>query len=209
MPSRSAKSMLAAPLVLWNRSLRGFLRAWGRIRNFAALRASLSLPLPDSTVVLGQSQVYGTGRVRCGEDLLIYPDQYFETHEDAEIVLGDGVVLSSGVHIVAYAGVFIGRGTMIGEYSSIRDANHTREEGRTLRDSDHTARPIVIGREVWIGRGVTVLGGVTIGDGATVGANAVVTRDVPPGAVVAGVPAVPIVRKVRGITEIEAGEVRK
>ena len=43
---------------------------------------------------------------------------------------------------------------------------------------------------------MTVLGGVTIGDGATVGANAVVTHDVDPGAVVAGVPAVPLRRNI-------------
>lgn len=46
-----------------------------------------------------------------------------------------------------------------------------------------------IGCDVWIGDGVIVLPGLTIGHGAVIGANAVVTRDVPPYAVVGGVPA--------------------
>ena len=195
MQSKALKSVLAAPLVLGEKLLAPAIEYWRRIAAFAALRSRLALPLPATTVILGRAHVYGTGRIRCGEDLLIYPDQYMETQGDGEIVLGDGVVLSTGVHLVAYAGIFIGRGSMIGEYSSIRDANHTREHGRTLRDSGHVAKPIVIGREVWIGRGAAILSGVKIGDGATVGANAVVTKDVAPGAVVAGVPAVPIVRK--------------
>lgn len=204
MPSKRLKSALAAPLVLFHRRMAFALKAWRRMSAFATLRARLCVPLPSSTVILGRANVYGTGRIRCGEGLLIYPGQYMETHGDGEIVLGDGVVLSSGVHMVAYAGIYIGKGTMIGEYTSIRDANHTREDGRTLRDSSHVAKPIIIGSEVWIGRGVAILSGVTIGDGATVGANAVVTRNVPPGAVVAGVPAIPIAKRSPGPTENQA-----
>lgn len=204
MSPKIVKSALALPFVLWHRGMARFVESWRRMNAFAALRASLTVRLPPSTVVLGRSNVYGTGRVRCGEGLLIYPNQYFETHEDGEIVLGDGVVLSSGVHLVAYAGIFIGKGTMIGEYASIRDANHTREPGTSLRDSPHFAKPIVIGSQVWIGRGVAVLAGVTIGDGATVGANAVVTKDVPAGMVVAGVPAVPIRRKTSSGVEVKS-----
>jgi acetyltransferase-like isoleucine patch superfamily enzyme len=49
--------------------------------------------------------------------------------------------------------------------------------------------PVAIGSDVWLGTGVVVLPGVSIGDGAVVGANSVVTRDVAPMTVVAGVPA--------------------
>lgn len=49
--------------------------------------------------------------------------------------------------------------------------------------------PIYIGNDVWIGDGVFVKNGVTIGDGAVLGARSVVTKDVPPYAIVAGVPA--------------------
>lgn len=55
-----------------------------------------------------------------------------------------------------------------------------------FRESD---RPIAIGNGVWIGMRCLILDGVTIGDGAIVAAGAVVTKDVPPFAVVGGVPA--------------------
>jgi len=49
--------------------------------------------------------------------------------------------------------------------------------------------PIEIGNDVWIGTRAMIMDGVTIGHGAIVAANAVVTKDVPPYAIVGGVPA--------------------
>lgn len=51
------------------------------------------------------------------------------------------------------------------------------------------ARPVIIGHDVWLGHGAIVLPGVTIGHGAVVAAGAVVTKDVAPHAIAAGVPA--------------------
>lgn len=50
-------------------------------------------------------------------------------------------------------------------------------------------RSVIIGNDVWIGEGVKIIGGVTIGDGAILAAGAMVVKDVPPFAIVGGVPA--------------------
>jgi acetyltransferase-like isoleucine patch superfamily enzyme len=49
--------------------------------------------------------------------------------------------------------------------------------------------PIIVGKGVWVGSGAIILGGVTIGEHAVVGAGSVVTKDIPPYSVAAGVPA--------------------
>jgi acetyltransferase-like isoleucine patch superfamily enzyme len=183
------KAILLVPFRLWFLATSKLRRSFQKLHAHADLAHQLRTKLPKSVVVLGSIFVDGTGAVEVGENCYLYPDLHLESRENSSIVIGDGVVISRGVHLVAMAGITIGAGSMIGEYSGIRDANHIRVEGVTLRDSGHTAKAITIGREVWIGRGVTILAGVTIGDGATVGANAVVTRDVPANTVVAGVPA--------------------
>jgi len=192
LSSRPVKSLLSKTSAFVLRATTGLRESLRRIGAHARLAADLNAPLPVSVVVLGRAWVYGTGNIRFGEDALLYPDLHLETQDEATITLGDGVVLSRGVHLVAMTGITIGAGSMIGEYTSIRDANHLRDGERPMRGSGHTAKVITLGKEVWVGRGAAILAGVTIGDGATIGANAVVTRDVPAGAVVGGVPANPL-----------------
>ncbi|OQW93224.1 MAG: transferase [Beggiatoa sp. IS2] len=160
-------------------------RLWAHI----SLGAKITTHLDPSVVVLGCPEIRGTGYIHFGKNLLLYRELYLETQEQGTIAIGDNVVISRGVHIVAFSQVNIGTNTMIGEYTSVRDANHQFGGDQPIREAGHSSIPITIGQNVWIGRGVTVLAGVTIGDNAVIGANAVVTKDIPANTLAVGIPA--------------------
>lgn len=61
--------------------------------------------------------------------------------------------------------------------------------GKDIKNEVVSKGPITIGNDVWIGTGCQIMSGVTIGDGAVIGANTTVTKDIPPYAIVGGVPA--------------------
>ena len=68
-------------------------------------------------------------------------------------------------------------------------SNYNILKAEEIIASDKQDKPCIIGNDVWIGCNATILRGVTIGDGAIVAANAFVNKDVPPYAIVGGVPA--------------------
>ncbi len=86
----------------------------------------------------------------------------------AEIRIGDRCLLGPGVHIYTV---------------SHPVSPEERAEGHEF------GSPVTIGNDVWIGGRAVINPGITIGDGAVIAAGAVVTQDVPPRAMVAGVPA--------------------
>ena len=82
--------------------------------------------------------------------------------------------------------VFIGHGVM---FINDKYPRATTGTGQLQTEQDWTVTPTLIKRGASIGSNATILCGVTVGENAIVGAGSVVTRDVPPGAVVAGSPA--------------------
>lgn len=110
---------------------------------------------------------------------------------NAQLLIGDQVGMS-GVIICASERISIGDRVLLGADCAIYDTDfHPLDaQARLVNDlSKVGVKPVVVGSDVWIGARAIVLKGVTIGDGAIIAAGAVVTRDVPPGAIVAGVPA--------------------
>ncbi|MGA1833746.1 acyltransferase [Rhizobium wenxiniae] len=131
------------------------------------------------------------------------------------LVRGD-IELGSNCSVNAYAcisgKVRCGDGVRIASLVSIVGFNHGFDDPDTpINDQPHEIKGIVIGDDVWIGANAVVLDGVTIGNGAVIAAGAVVNKDVPPLAIMAGVPA-KLIRR-RGEKPIAAksrrGEVEK
>lgn len=155
-------------------------------------------------------------KIFCGRSVFI--DRNCRLHSSsAEIHIGDNSRIMFGSYLCAFSsgikergGIFIGNGCWVGIYAvlacggaaitigdhtligpnvTLVTGNHQFETDVLIADQAYKQLPISIGSDCWIGANSVILAGVTIGDHSVVAAGAVVTKDVSPRTIVAGVPA--------------------
>lgn len=112
------------------------------------------------------------------------------------IHIGDNFYANFDCIMLDGGGIHIGNDVLLAPRVGIYTANHAIDATERAAGGCF-AKPVRIGNRVWIGAGCHLNPGVTIGDDSIIGSGSVVTRDIPPGVIAAGVPC----RVVRAITE--------
>ncbi len=152
-------------------------------------------------VLCHPNQLKGTQYISVGKNsrlekgvILTAWDKQNDRFFSPSITIGDNCNINEFNHITACRQISIGDNLLTGRYVYISDNSHgsSKYEEQMLHPHKrplYVKGPVIIGNNVWICEHACILSGVTIGDGAIIAANAVVTHDVPPYCVVAGVPA--------------------
>lgn len=105
-----------------------------------------------------------------------------------DVVIGDHTRV--GLHNTVIGPVTIGSHVNLAQGITITALNHNFEDkSQRIDDQGVSTNPVIIGDDIWIGANAVILPGVSIGHHSVVAAGAVVTKDVPPHSLVAGVPA--------------------
>lgn len=126
---------------------------------------------------------------------MIHPSVSFRSAQN--VVIGDHTRIQSGCVLWASPGsrIEIGDHSGLGPGTMVFSSNHELTPGTPYHLQPWKEQDVVIGADVWVGAGCIIVAGVSIGSGSVVAAGSVVTRDIPPGSVVAGVPAKVIRRR--------------
>ena len=134
--------------------------------------------------------VFHPEQIEIGDDVYVGHNTILKGYYKNRLVIGRGVWIGQQCFLHSAGGIVIGENVGIGPAVRIITSIHA-EEGRDkpILHSRIEFAPVVIEADSDIGVGAIILPGVTVGRGAQIGAGAVVTSDVPPYAVVAGVPA--------------------
>lgn len=159
--------------------------------DYSTIGAEVNRTLNLSTNLNASSDVdearYYLGKIigeKIDESTTVFPP--FHTNIGKNIRLGRNVFINHACSFLDLGGITIEDEVMIGPRVNITSENHPVEaaERKTMVPGE-----VIIKKNVWIGAAATILPGVTIGENSVVAAGAVVTKNVPPDTLVAGVPA--------------------
>ncbi len=158
------------------------------LRHPAKIQLHDNVTIDDNTLVDGRGS--GDDSVVIEDNVIVNRNCMIQT-KAGSIRIGKRTTVGSNSVIVSMSGVELGNTVMIagGCYISAGSYHVDNNESAVMDQGAYSKGPIRISDNCWIGTSAVILDGVNIGEGAVVGAGAVVTKDVPAGAIVAGVPA--------------------
>jgi galactoside O-acetyltransferase len=134
-------------------------------------------------------KIIGGKNISIGDNFSSIGNVYLLSN-DGKLEIGNNVSLNTNIHIGASFGKIIVKDNVcIGPNVVIRSSDHGISFGKLINAQPHVGGVIIINDDVWIGSNAVILKNVEIGEGAVVAAGAVVTKDIPPYSIVAGVPA--------------------
>lgn len=146
------------------------------------------------------NKVYGAIHMRimrplflsCGENVKFFPRNSYFSY--ANIAIGNDVYIGPGAFFSTIKLISIGNKVMFGPNVTIIGGDHNITKiGKFMYDVedklDENDQPVLIGNDVWIGTGAIILKGVTVGEGSVVAAGSLITKNVEPYSIVAGIPA--------------------
>lgn len=150
------------------------------------------ISLAASAVIERNSRLRCLGsksQIQLGQNVTLDQGVDVRTHWTGQIVVGDRTYIGPYTCLSGDS-ITIGQDCLISSHVGIYANNHCFEDVQTpIRTQGNSYKGIVIEDDCWLGTGVKILDGVTLGRGSVIAAGAVVTKTVPPYAVMAGVPA--------------------
>ena len=159
-------------------------------KNFAHFGNSVIMWKPYT--LLGTQNIYIGNNVviESGVQLVTYSTKDYKP----EIHISDNTLIRRNSHITAINKIRIGKNVLTGTNVLISDNEHGESSRQNMNVQPRLRQlvskgEVIIEDNVWIGNNVCILGGVRSGMGSMIGANTVVTKDIPPYSIAAGVPA--------------------
>lgn len=147
---------------------------------------------PGGKIAIGDGVAIISSWRRSTAATLAAPARFRVFGKGSAIIIGEGSQLNGTSITARSTAIILGRKVMVAPNCIIVDSDfhqpwpaHSRQTNPGL-EAD---RPVTIEDYAWIGMNTIILKGVTIGKGAIIGAGSVVTKDIPPNCIAAGVPA--------------------